>query len=92
MNPSTTSRWAKIIEKTANELCNNTKSTPNPGIRVTDLSNLLISTNFNFEIADRESLECLIMAIERNLNHMPEIIRQILERLLDEFKAKRKSM
>jgi hypothetical protein len=32
MNPSTTSKWAKIIAKTANELCNKTKSTPNPGI------------------------------------------------------------
>lgn len=92
INPSTTSKWAKIIEKTANELCNNTKSTSNPGIRVTNLSNWLNSTNFNFEIADKESLECLIMAIERNLNHMPEITRQIFERLLDEFKAKREIM
>ncbi len=92
MNPSTTSKWAKIIEKTANELCKNAKSTPNSGIRVTNLSNSFNSTNFNFEIADRESLECLIMAIERNLNHMPEITRQIFERLLDEFRAKRESM
>jgi hypothetical protein len=92
MNTSTTSKWAKIIAKTANELCNKTKSTPNPGIRVTNLSNSLNSTNFNFEIADRESLKCLIMAIERNLNHMPEITRQIFDRLLDEFKAKKESM
>jgi len=92
MNPSTTSKWAKIIEKTANELCNNTKSTLNPGIRVTNLSYSLNSTNFNFEIADREALECLIIAIERNLIHMPEITRQVFERLLDEFKAKRESM
>jgi len=55
MNPSTTSKWAKIIEKTANELCNKAKSTPKLGIRVTNLSNSLNSTNFNFEIADRES-------------------------------------
>ena len=92
INPSTASKWAKIIEKTANELCNNEKSNPNPGIRVTNLSNSFTSTNFNFEIADRESLECLIMAIERNLNHMPEITRQIFDRLLVEFKAKRESM
>ena len=92
MNPSTTSKWAKIIEKTANELCNKANSTPKLGIRVTNLSNSLNSTNFNFEIADRESLECLRMAIERNLNHMPEITRQIFDRLLDEFKAKGESM
>jgi hypothetical protein len=73
MNPSTPSKWAKIIAKTANELCNKTKSTPNHGIRVTNLSNSLNSTNFNFEIADRESLKYLIMAIERNLKHMSEI-------------------
>ncbi len=90
MNHSTTSKWAKIIEKTANESCKNTNTTL-PGIRVTNLSNSLNSTNFNFEIADRESLECLIMAIERNLNHMSEITRQIFEILLDEFKAKRES-
>lgn len=92
LNPSTTSKWAKIVEEAANELFNNTKSTPKPGIRVTNLSNSLNSTNFNVEIADKEALECLIMAIERNLNHMPEITRQVFETLLDEFKAKRESM
>ncbi|WP_458743239.1 hypothetical protein [Candidatus Nitrosocosmicus sp. T] len=50
MNPSTTSKWAKIIAKTANELCNKTKSTPNPAIRVTNLSNSLNSTNFIFKL------------------------------------------
>jgi hypothetical protein len=92
INPSTTSKWAKIIEKTANELCNESILNPNPGIRVTNLSNSFNSTNFNFEIADRGSLECLIIAIERNLNHMPEITRQIFDKLLVEFKAKRGSM
>jgi hypothetical protein len=92
MNPSITSKWVKIIAKTANELCNKTKSTSNPAIRETNLSNLLNSTNLNFEIADRESLKCLKMSIERNLKHMPEITRQILDRLLDEFKAKKGSM
>ena len=82
----------KLLKKTANELCNKSKSNPNPSIRVTNLSNSFNSTNFNFEIADRESLECLIMAIERNLKHMPEITRQIFENLLDEFKAKREIM
>ena len=57
-----------------------------------NLSNSLNTTSLNFEIAERESLECLIIAIERNLNHMPEITRQIFERLLDEFKAKGESM
>ena len=84
-----TSKWAKIIEKTANELCNESKSNPNPSKRVTNLSKSFNSTNFNFEIADRESLECLIIAIERNLNHMPEITRQIFDKLLVEFIAKR---
>ncbi len=92
INPSTTSKWAKIIEKTANELCNESISNPNPSKRVTNLSNSFNSTNFNFEIADRESLECLIIAIERNLNHMPKITRQMFDRLLVEFKVKRASM
>jgi hypothetical protein len=70
----------------------NPSTTSNHGIRVTNLLNSLNSTNFNFENEDGESLECLIMAIERNLNHMPELTRQIFERLLDEFKAKRESM
>ena len=78
----------KLLKKTANELCNKSKSNPNPSIRVTNLSNSFNSTNFNFEIADRESLDCLIIAIERNLNHKPEITRQVFHRLLVDLKPK----
>jgi hypothetical protein len=89
INPSTLLNGLKLLKKTANELCNESKSNPNPSKRVTNLSNSFNSTNFNFEIEDRELLDCLIIAIERNLNHMPEITRQVFHRLLVEFKVKR---
>ena len=82
----------KLLKKLRMNYATNQESNPNPTKRVTNLSNSFNSTNFNFEIADRESLECLIIAIERNLNHMPKIIRQMFDRLLVEFKVKRASM
>jgi len=92
VKPSTTYRWAKIVEKTANEICSNHKTSKDFKVKIININNTPDSSNFSYEVADLESLDCLIKAVERNLKSMPDITRQIFENLLTQFKSKRDAL
>jgi hypothetical protein len=76
--------WIEIIDKTANEICND------PARNRIKLNEQ--HTGFMLESNDAGALGCLGWAIEKHLDVIPSKLRPIFQKILDNTKVKKENL
>ena len=83
INPNTLFDWATKITKTAKEMCNDPEC---KRIRLKRNS----STEFEFEFSDKESIDCVLKAIQHHINYIPSLIRPLFEQNMKSWLEEKK--
>lgn len=81
-DPTIFNEWANRIARTAKQICND-PDCKRIKIIETDQGRL------NFEIADKESIDCVFQSIQRHLTVMPGTQQEISNKLKTEFEIKK---
>jgi hypothetical protein len=75
-------QWAEKVESTARSLCNDPN---NQRIKFKLTQNF----GFEFDFADRESIDCVIRAIRQYLNSMPMTYKMLYERIITDLENRK---
>ncbi|MGA6989793.1 MAG: hypothetical protein WBL67_00510 [Nitrososphaeraceae archaeon] len=81
-DPTTFNEWANRIANTAKQICNDPDC---KRIKIIETD----QGKINFEIADKEAIDCVIQSIQRLLTKMPGTQQEIFKRLKTEFETKK---
>ena len=81
-DPTIFNEWANRIAHTAKQICNDSDCNRIKIIE-TDQGRL------NFEIADKDAIDCVIQSIQRHLTIMPGTQQEIFNKLKTEFEIKK---
>lgn len=81
-DPTIFNEWTNRIAHTAKQICNDSDCNRIKIIE-TDQGRL------NFEIADKEAIDCVIQSIQRHLTIMPGTQQEIFNKLKTEFEIKK---
>jgi hypothetical protein len=81
-DPTIFNEWVNRVAHTANQICSD-PDCKRIKIIETDQGRL------NFEIADKEAIDCVIQSIQRHLTVMPVTQQEIFNKLKTEFEIKK---
>lgn len=79
--PQELGHWADIIEKTANELCND------PECKRIHFK-IDVNRNVSIDTTDYDALDCLLLSFKKHENEMPNITQKILQHALHVYRQK----
>lgn len=84
-DPTVFAQWGEKIQISAKNLCNDHES---ERIKFEHTQEL----GFRFEFADKEAIDCVIMAIKQQLNSMPLTLKMVYEQLIKRLETRKQQL